>query len=88
MRGFAAGFVLGAAAGAITACVVMQEETRDTIFGKAREAGNFARDATADLYERGKNVVENARSNISDAVDEGNATASHLRDDLSRQNYE
>jgi hypothetical protein len=86
--GFFAGFLFGALAGAVLAYVITQEEARDLIVGKAREAGNFAMDATGDLrdlYARGKSVVDNARTNINAAVDEGQATADQLRKDLSQQ---
>jgi hypothetical protein len=90
--GFFSGFIIGAVAGGVIAYLMMQEDARDVIVGKAREAGNFAMDATgdlrtraSDLYERGKNVVENARSNINAAVDEGQTSADKIRDDLSRQ---
>ena len=90
--GFLAGFIIGGLAGAALASVITQEEARDMIVGKAREAGNFAMDATgdlranaADLYERGKSVVEGARTNVNAAVDEGQTTAQTMRDDLSRQ---
>jgi hypothetical protein len=90
--GFFAGFIMGAIAGGVIAYLMTQEEARDAIVGKAREAGNFAVDATGDLrskatdlYERGKNVVESARSNINAAVDEGQTSADQIREDLSRQ---
>ncbi|HLI97718.1 MAG TPA: YtxH domain-containing protein [Candidatus Baltobacteraceae bacterium] len=90
--GFFAGFMIGAIAGGVIAYLITQEEARDLLMGKAREASNYAMDATgdlrskaADLYERGKNVVENARSNINAAVDEGQTSAESIRDDLSRQ---
>jgi gas vesicle protein len=101
--GFFAGFVLGALAGAALAYLVSQEEARDTLIGKAREAGNFAVDATgdlrgrvseaatafganaSDLYSRGKSVVDNARTNVDAAVDEGRSTAEQLKTDLNRQ---
>lgn len=90
--GFFAGFLVGAIAGAAAAYLITQEEARDALVGKAREAGNYAMDATGDLrsratdlYERGKNVVENARTNINAAVDEGQTSADTIRDDLSRQ---
>ncbi len=101
--GFFAGFALGAAIGAVSAYLITQEETRDAIVGKAREAGNLALDASgdlrgkmsgvagslqsnaADLYARGKTVVEKARSNVNAAVDEGQTTAEYLRGDLSRE---
>lgn len=68
--GFFAGFLLGAIVGGAVAVLLAQEETRDALVGKVREAGNFAQDASSDwqgtaseLYERGRAVVENARSN-------------------------
>lgn len=66
--GFSAGFVLGAIAGAAIAYALTHEDLRDALVGKAREAGNFAMDATgdlrsnaADLYARGKTVVDAAQ---------------------------
>ena len=101
--GFFAGFLLGAIVGGAVAVLLTQEETRDLLVGKAREAGNLAMDATgdlrgrvtdvtstwqdsaADLYERGRQVVENARSNFNAAVAEGNASADSLREELERK---
>ncbi|HTC31710.1 MAG TPA: YtxH domain-containing protein [Candidatus Acidoferrum sp.] len=75
--GFFAGFVLGIIAGGAVALLLTQEETRDLLVGKAREAGNLAIDASgdlresaADLYERGRTIVENARATIGDAAEE------------------
>jgi hypothetical protein len=75
--GFFAGFVLGALAGGAVAVLLTQEETRDLLVGKAREAGNLAIDASgdlrgryADLYERGRTIVENARATMGDATDQ------------------
>jgi gas vesicle protein len=75
--GFFAGFVLGAIAGGAVAMLLTQEETRDLLVGKAREAGNLAMDASGDLrgryidlYERGRTIVENARATMSDAADQ------------------
>jgi gas vesicle protein len=100
--GFFAGFLVGALVGGAIAMLISQEETRDLIVGKAREAGNLAMDAggdlrgkvadvagsfqtsASDLYSRGKEVVDNARSNIDAAVDEGKTTADAMREDLSR----
>ena len=83
--------------------LLTQEGTRDRIAGKAREAGNFAVDATGDLrgkvgdvtsqwqsnvselYERGRQVVENARANIDAAVAEGKAAADETADELQRK---
>lgn len=75
--GFFAGFVLGTIAGIAVALLLTQEETRDLLVGKAREAGNLAMDASgdlresaADLYERGRTIVENARATIGDGADQ------------------
>ena len=38
-----------------------------------------------DLYKRGKDVVDSARSNISAAVDEVHSASENLRDDLTRK---
>ena len=101
--GFFTGFLLGAIVGGALAYFITQEEARDAIVGKAREAGNYAMDATgdlrgrvseaatsfqanaADLYARGKTVVDNARSNVDAAVDEGRSTSDRLRTDLSAE---
>jgi gas vesicle protein len=101
--GFFAGLLIGAVAGAAAAVIVTQEEARDRIAGKAREAGDFAMDATgdlrekvtgvttawqsgvSDLYERGRQVVESARSNVDAAVTEGQNAAQETRDELQRK---
>ncbi|HEX5274024.1 MAG TPA: hypothetical protein VFW34_01975 [Candidatus Rubrimentiphilum sp.] len=70
-NGFLGGFVAGAIIGVLLAYVIMQEDARDLIVGKAREAGNRAMDATGDLrdlYQRGREVVDSARSNMADDV--------------------
>lgn len=101
--GFFAGFLLGVIVGGAVAVLLTQEETRDVLVGKAREAGNLAMDATgdlrgrvtdvtstwqegaADLYERGRQVVENARTNFNAAVEEGNSSADSMREELERK---
>jgi len=101
--GFFAGFLIGAIVGGVLAVLLTQEETRDLLVGKAREATNIASDATgdlrgkvsdvtsqwrggaSDLYERGRRVVENARSNFNDAVEEGVASADQLRSELQQK---
>jgi len=98
--GFVAGLVIGAIVGGAAAVLLAQEEMRDLLVGKAREAGNFAMDATgdlrskvgdttsqwttsaADLYARGKDIVDGARANFNDAVDDGRSAAAQTRDDL------
>lgn len=83
--GFFGGFLLGAIVGGALAVFLIQEDTRDLLVGKAREAGNFATDGAADLYERGRAVVENARTNFDAAVDAGTQGAQSQRDDLERK---
>jgi gas vesicle protein len=101
--GFFPGFLIGALVGGAVAMLMSQEETRDLLIGKAREAGNFAVDAggdlrgkvneakkhwqanAEDLYERGKTVVENARTTFDSAVDEARSTSEQTRDDLQHQ---
>jgi gas vesicle protein len=101
--GFVVGFLIGAVLGGVAAVLLTQEETRDLLAGKAREAGNRAMDATGDLrgkvgdvtsqwqssvselYERGRQVVENARANIDAAVAEGRAAADEAQDELARK---
>ena len=94
--GFLPGLIIGAIVGGAAAVLLTQEDTRDLLVGKAREAGNVAMDATGDLrgkvndastqwqstaselYERGKQVVDNARTNIDAAVDTGMDAAESL----------
>lgn len=101
--GFFPGFLIGAIVGGAAAVLLTQEEARDLLVGKAREAGNIAMDATgdlrgkvndvttqwqsgaSDLYERGKQVVDNARTNIDAAVDQGIDAAEQLRQELARK---
>jgi gas vesicle protein len=90
--GFAAGFLLGALVGGIAAIVLAQEETRDLLVGKAKEAGERVSDMTSqwqagasELYERGRQVVEQARSTIDAAVAEGISSAQQSREELQKQ---
>lgn len=101
--GFFAGFLVGAIVGGAAAIFLTQEETRDLLAGKAREASNLAMDKTGDLrgkvsdvtsqwqssvselYERGRQVVENARASLDAAVAEGQAKAEETRDELQRK---
>jgi gas vesicle protein len=101
--GFFAGFLIGAVMGGAAAVLLAQEEMRNQVAGKAREAGSFAMGRTGDLrgkvgdvtsqwqsgvselYERGRQVVENARANIDAAVAEGRAAADETQDELQRK---
>lgn len=100
---FFAGLLVGAVAGAVAAVIFTQEDTRDRLAGKAREAGGLAMDATgdlrekvggvtsawqssvSDLYEKGRQVVESARSNLDAAVAEGQNAAQATREELERK---
>jgi len=94
--GFFAGFLVGAVAGAAAAAFLTQDEARDRLAGKAREAsekvGEKVGDVTSqwqssvsDLYERGRQVVESAKSNLTAAVAEGQTTAEETREELQRK---
>jgi gas vesicle protein len=101
--GFFPGFIIGAIVGGAAAVLLSQEEARDLLVGKAREAGGLAMDATGDLrgkvteatsqwqssaselYERGKQVVDSARTNLDAAVDTGVEAAEALRQELQRK---
>lgn len=50
--------------------------------GKVSDAASQWQANASDLYERGRQVVDNARSNFGAAVDEGNVRADRLRDEL------
>lgn len=90
--GFFVGFLIGAVAGAATAAFLTQDDARERLADKAREAGGMVGDVTSqwqssvsDLYERGRQVVERARSNIDAAVAEGQETAQTTHDELQRK---
>ena len=90
--GFFAGFLIGAIAGAAAAAFLTQDDARERLAGKAREAGDAVGGVTSqwqssvtDLYERGRQVVERARTNIDAAVEEGQATAQMTHDELQRK---
>jgi hypothetical protein len=53
--------------------------------GRLNDVTSQWQGGAADLYERGKSIVENARANIGDAVDEATASARDVREDLSRR---
>jgi len=59
---------------------------RPATFAKRLKAShlNFSR-AVSELYERGRQVVESARSNLDAAVAEGQAMAQETRDELQRK---
>lgn len=69
--GFFAGFLIGSIVGGAAAVLLTQEEMRDLVVGKAREAGNFAKDATDDLRGRVGDVATQWQSSASDLYERG-----------------
>ncbi len=69
--GFFAGFLLGSIVGGAAAVLLTQEETRDLLVGKAREAGNLAKDATDDLRGKVNDVTSQWQSSASDLYERG-----------------
>jgi gas vesicle protein len=69
--GFVAGLLVGAIVGGVAAVLLGQEETRDRLAGKAREAGNLAMDATGDLRERVSDVTSQWQSSVSELYERG-----------------
>jgi gas vesicle protein len=53
--------------------------------GKVSDVTSQWQSSVSDLYERGRQVVDNARANIDAAVAEGKATAAQTQDDLQRK---
>jgi uncharacterized protein YukE len=53
--------------------------------GRLNDVTSQWQGSAAELYERGKTIVENARATINDAVDEGTAGARDVREDLGRR---
>ncbi len=66
--GFVAGFLMGMLAGAALAMMIAPqtgEETRDLVLGKAREAGNVAKDASGGLREKVSNIATDLQTGAS-----------------------
>ena len=53
--------------------------------GKVNDVTSQWQSSVSDLYERGRQVVERARSNIDAAVAEGQSTAQETLDELQRK---
>jgi gas vesicle protein len=53
--------------------------------GRLNDVTSQWQGTAAELYERGKTIVDNARSSINDAVDEGASNARDVRDELNRR---
>src|SRR5579862_7244596 len=77
--GFFAGFLIGAVVGGAAAVLLSQEETRDLLVGKAREAGNFAKDATEDLRGKVGDATTQWQSSASDLYERGRKVVENAR---------
>jgi gas vesicle protein len=77
--GFFAGFLVGAVIGGAAAVLLTQEETRDRLAGKAREAGNFAMDATGDLRGKVNDVTSQWQSSVSELYERGRQVVESAR---------
>ena len=84
--GFFAGFLLGAIVGGAVALLLTQEETRDLLVGKAREAGNFAMDATGDLRGAVTGVTSQWQEGAADLYERGRQVVEHARGDAEHKN--
>lgn len=77
--GFFAGLLVGAVIGGVAAVLLTQEETRDRIAAKAREAGSFAMDATGDLRGRVGDVTSQWQSSVSELYERGRQVVDSAR---------
>lgn len=77
--GFFAGFLIGAIVGGTAAVLLSQEETRGRLAGKAREAGNFAMDATGDIRGKVSDVTSQWQSNVSELYERGRTVVDSAR---------
>lgn len=84
--GFATGFMLGAIVGGAVAVLLTQEETRDLLVGKAREASNFAVDATGDLRGRVTDVTAQWQEGAADLYERGRQVVEQARGDAEQKN--
>jgi hypothetical protein len=62
--------------------LISQEETRDLLVGKAREASNFAMDATGDLRAQVSDATSNWQSNASDLYERGKTVVDNARSNI------
>jgi len=77
--GFFAGFLIGAVVGGAAAVLLTQEQARDGLADKAREAGNFAMDATGDLRGKVGDVTSQWQSSVSDLYERGRQVVDSAR---------
>lgn len=77
--GFFAGFLIGAVIGGAAAVLLTQEETRDRLAGKARDAGNFAMGATGDIRGKVNDVTSQWQSSVSELYERGRQVVESAR---------
>src|SRR5579883_3169799 len=77
--GFFAGFLIGAVIGGAAAVLLTQEETRDRLAGKARDAGSMAMDATGDLRGKVGDVTSQWQSSVSELYERGRQVVESAR---------
>jgi gas vesicle protein len=77
--GFVAGFLLGAVVGGVAAVLLTQEDTRDVLAGKAREAGNYAKDTGDDFRGKVGDMTSGWQSSASDLYERGRAVVENAR---------
>jgi gas vesicle protein len=77
--GFFVGLLIGAVVGGTAAVILTQEETRDRLAGKAREAGSFAMDATGDLRGKMNDVTSQWQSSVSELYERGRQVVESAR---------
>ena len=77
--GFFVGLLIGAIIGGTAAVILTQEETRDRLAGKAREAGNFAMGATGDLRGKMNDVTSQWQSSVSELYERGRQVVESAR---------
>ncbi len=77
--GFLPGFLVGAVVGGAAALLLAQDEMRDLLVGKAREAGNVAADATGDLRGKVNDVAAQWQAGASELYERGRAVVEEAR---------
>src|SRR5579871_6620572 len=77
--GFFIGFLIGAVIGGAAAVLLAQEEMRDRLAGKAREAGNFAMGATGDIRGKVNDVTSQWQSSVSELYERGRQVVESAR---------
>jgi gas vesicle protein len=77
--GFFVGLLIGAVIGGTAAAILTQDETRDRLAGKARDAGNFAMGATGDLRGKMNDVTSQWQSSVSELYERGRQVVESAR---------